>query len=322
MKSATDPGEASQALHRVQDNISRVIVGKRSAIRNTLLALAAGRHVLVEDVPGVGKTTLVRALALSLGCSFQRIQFTPDLLPSDVLGSSIYLADKGDFRFRPGPIFHQVILADEINRASPKTQSSLLEAMEEGQVTVDGVTHELPRPFLVLATQNPIEYEGTFPLPEAQLDRFALSIKLGYPEPEEESEMLTRLAGRNPMLDIEPVASAQDIVSLQKYSAEVHVSAAVKDYIVRLATATREHEAVYLGASPRASRDMMKVAQALALYQNSEFVLPDHVQEVAPVVLGHRLLLTPEASWSGRAAGSIIEEVLKRVPAPVPTVTN
>ena len=311
-------------MQRVRDvagkilaNVERAVVGKRAEIRYLLAALLANRHVLIEDVPGVGKTTMVRALARSIDCTFRRIQFTPDLLPSDIIGLSVYDPGSRRFTFRPGPIHSQVVLADEINRASPKTQSALLEAMEEGQVTVDGQTYPLPRPFFVLATQNPIEYEGTFPLPESQLDRFGLRIRLGYPRPAEERAILDLHHGSRPVESLEPVTSAEEILALQEQVAAVHVDDSVKDYLVRIVQATREHDAVYLGASPRASLSLYRLSQALAALYGRDYVLPDDVKELAPRVLAHRLVLQPEARWQDTDPEAVVREVLERVPAPV-----
>jgi len=305
-------------VDRVSKRVGEVILGKAWEIRLLLLALLAGRHVLIEDVPGVGKTTLVRTLARALGLRFQRIQFTPDLLPSDITGVNVYDPATGAFRFRPGPIMAQVVLADEINRTSPKTQSALLEAMEEGQVTVDGDTHLLPRPFLVLATQNPIEYEGTFPLPESQLDRFALQVNLGYPDPASERLMLRLHAGRRPADQVEPVADAGEVLAAQAAVAQVHAADAVADYVVRLAEATRRHPQVYLGASPRASLNLLELARASAAADGRDYVLPDDVKRLAEPVLAHRIILQPEARWEDQDARSIIREILQRVPVPMP----
>lgn len=292
------------------------MVGKGRELEYVLVALLSGGHVLIEDVPGVGKTTLVRSLAKSLGCTFNRIQFTPDLLPSDVTGISIYNQRTAEFEFRPGPIFSQIVLADEINRTSPKTQSALLESMEEGQATVDGVTHRLPQPFLVLATQNPIEYEGTFPLPEAQLDRFLLRLRLGYPTPAEEAEIVER-SNAQPLLRLEPVATPDEILALQEQVRTLHVHADVRDYVVRLVQATRTHRDIYLGASPRASIALYRCAQALALLRGRDYVLPEDVKELAPAVLAHRLVLRPEVRLSAGKTDAVLEEILAAVPVPV-----
>lgn len=306
--------EAKRTVDLIMGNIEKVIVGKRREIQYVLVALLAQGHALVEDVPGVGKTTLVRALARSLGCQFRRIQFTPDLLPSDVTGVSVYNQRTGDFEFRPGPILSQVILADEINRTSPKTQSALLEAMEERQVTVDGVTYPLPRPFLVLATQNPIEYEGTFPLPEAQLDRFLLRIQLGYPSLEEERRVLER-SKRPPILQLEQVVDAREIVRIQDQVKEIHVDPSVEDYLLRIVHRTRQHPDVYLGASPRGSIALYRSSQALALIRGRSYVLPDDIKELVPIVLSHRLILKPESYEAN--VEKVIADILGHTPVPV-----
>lgn len=307
---------AKELLDQIAANIELAIVGKRREIDYLLVALLCRGHVLIEDVPGVGKTTLVRALAKSLGCDFKRLQFTPDLLPSDATGVSIYNQATGAFEFRPGPIFTQVLLADEINRTSPKTQSALLEAMEERQVTVDGVSHPLPTPFLVLATQNPIEYEGTFPLPEAQLDRFLLKLQLGYPSFEEERQVLRR-ALHPPVNELQPVVEANEIVALQALTKEVHVSPEVEGYILKLVGATRSHPALYLGASPRGAIALYQGSQALALLRGRTFVTPDDVKELAPLVLSHRLILKPEMQLKGGSTQTVLEELLGQLTVPV-----
>ncbi len=307
--------ERHEALKDVVGNIERVMVGKRREIEYVLVALLCQGHVLIEDVPGVGKTTLVRALARSLGCRFRRIQFTPDLLPSDVTGVSVYNQKTGEFEFRPGPIMAQVVLADEINRTSPKTQSALLECMEEGQITVDGVPHRMPRPFLVLATQNPIEYEGTFPLPEAQLDRFLLRIRLGYPTFSEEKEIVLR-AIEPPLEELEQVIAADDVMGLARQARKIHVDDGVQEYIIALVQATREHRDIYLGASPRGSIALYRTSQALAMIRGRDYVTPDDVKEMAPLTLSHRLIVKPEAHLRGAGAEQLIAEVLGRVPVP------
>ncbi|MFO8059364.1 MAG: MoxR family ATPase [Bacillota bacterium] len=308
--------DASSVMKRLVKSIQLAIVGKEEVMRNLVLALAVGRHVLVEDVPGVGKTTLIKALARSIDLSFRRIQFTPDLLPSDITGTSVLNPEDSSFSFRSGPVFHNIILADEINRASPKTQSALLECMEEGQVTVDGVSYPLPRPFLVMATQNPIEYEGTFPLPEAQLDRFSLSLKMGYPAAEEEREMLGRLQNRDALDDLQPVVEVEEVTALRPAAEEVFASESLMEYIIDIARATRDDDDIYLGASPRASLMLLKLSQALALYREMDYVLPDHVKEMAPAVLRHRLILTPEARWENRPAETVIARILRHTPVP------
>lgn len=299
-------------------NIQRVIVGKDTIIRNLILALAIGRHVLVEDVPGVGKTTLIKSLAQSLNLSFRRIQFTPDLLPTDVTGTSMLESEGSRFVFRKGPIFHNIVLADEINRASPKTQASLLEAMEENQVTVDGTTYPLEYPFLVMATQNPIEYEGTFPLPEAQLDRFSMALEIGYPDHDEEKTILKRFQ-KGPILDtVKPIAGIREVDLIRNSVDKIFVSEPVIDYIIGIMRRTRETSDVYLGASPRASLAMLKLSQALALFEGMDYVLPDHVKEMAVPVLRHRIILTPEARWENQSSVEVIRRVLNRVTTPSP----
>lgn len=299
------------------ESIGRVIVGKREVAELTLIALLCEGHILLEDVPGIGKTTLAKTIAKSLGCTFRRIQCTPDLLPSDILGTVIFDPNKTQFSYRPGPIFSQVVLADEINRATPRTQSALLEAMEERQVSVENDTIPLPRPFIVLATQNPIELEGTFPLPEAQLDRFLLKIGLGYPDEAEERQILSRFAESSPIDDVTPVLSAEELIGLQKDVRTVHVSDAVEEYIVRLVRATRDSPSLDLGASPRASLGLFRAAQAMAALQKRSFVLPDDVKRLAPNVLGHRVMASSSTRLRGRTAGQIVADIIEGVPAPV-----
>ena len=301
---------------RIIENIERVIIGKERELRLAVTALLCGGHMLIEDVPGVGKTMLARAIAVSTGCAFRRIQFTPDLLPSDVTGVSIYNKKEGDFEFRPGPIIAQVVLADEINRATPKTQSALLEAMEERQVTVDGVTHKLPAPFMVMATQNPIEYEGTFPLPEAQLDRFLIRIHLGYPSRTDEILILDAQQTIHPVETIKQVTDANEILQLQRAVKEIYVDPLIKQYIVEMANATREHESVYLGASPRGSLALFRTSQARALLDARDFVTPDDVKELAHVTLGHRIIMSPGAKVKGTTVADVIATCLNRVPVP------
>lgn len=307
--------QGEEALNLITANIEKVIVGKRREIQYVLVALLCQGHVLIEDVPGVGKTTLVRALARSLGCEFRRIQFTPDLLPSDVTGLSIYNQKTAEFEFRPGPIMSQIVLADEINRTSPKTQSALLESMEERQVTVDGVTHRLPRPFLVLATQNPIEYEGTFPLPEAQLDRFLLRLRLGYPTLDEERLIVER-AKRPPLDELQQVVSGESLIALQHQVIEIHVESSLQDYMIMLVQATRDHKEIYLGASPRASIALYRTSQALAMIRGRDYVTPDDVKEMAPLILSHRLIIKPEAQLRGAGAEQLVTEVMAQVRIP------
>ncbi|WP_307342036.1 AAA family ATPase [Caldalkalibacillus uzonensis] len=304
-------------LAEVMNNVHKVMVGKEQVVELTLVAILAKGHILLEDVPGVGKTMLVRSLARSLGCTFKRIQFTPDLLPSDVTGVSIFNQKELKFEFRPGPIFGHIVLADEINRTSPKTQSALLEAMEEGSVTVDGETRPLPSPFLVMATQNPIEYEGTYPLPEAQLDRFLLKLKLGYPSKDQEVDLLVRLRAGHPIDKLEAVMSIEELVNLQEEVRKVYVEDSVARYMVALARATREHPSVYLGASPRGSIALLHAAQALAFIRGRDYVIPDDVKYLAPYTLGHRIILTSEARLNGASVELIIAEVLKHVSVPV-----
>ncbi len=302
--------------HRIVENVGKVIVGKTSAIQQALATLIAQGHILVEDVPGVGKTTLSKALAISVGCSFQRIQFTPDLLPSDVTGISVYNQQSGDFNFRPGPIMSQVVLADEINRATPKTQAALLEAMEELQVTVDGVSHVLAPPFMVVATQNPIEYEGTFPLPEAELDRFLMRLSLGYPDFAEEMAIIERQELVHPIDSLESVASPEEVVALQEAAKSVYVDRLVRQYIVSLTESTRNHRDVALGASPRATLGLFRVARAMALVHDRDYVIPDDVKLLAPAVLSHRLVLSPSARMRGIRSEDLVNDLLNQVTVP------
>ena len=312
-----DVGPVQAAAERVRENVGKVIVGKAPVVDLLLVALFAQGHVLLEDVPGIGKTTLAKSLARSLGASFQRIQFTPDLLPSDVTGVSVFNQKTGDFEFRPGPVMSQILLADEINRSSPRTQSSLLEVMQEGQVTVDGVTRAVPRPFLVLATQNPIELEGTFPLPEAQIDRFLIRLELGYPRLDEERAIIRRFRQDDPYETLEPVLSAEEILHLSSVCRQVYLHPVVEDYLLELVRRTREEDGLALGASPRGSLAMMRTGQALAALRGRHYVRPDDLQELALPVLAHRLIPSVRTRLRGRAGKEIVSEILAQVPVPV-----
>jgi MoxR-like ATPase len=295
---------------QITQNVERVIIGKAEAIELLMVALLCDGHILIEDVPGVGKTMLARALAISLGGQFKRLQCTPDLLPNDVTGVSVFNQQSGEFEFRPGPVFVNILLADEINRATPRTQSALLEAMQEQQVTVDGITHALPHPFLVLATQNPIEYEGTFPLPEAQLDRFLMRLSVGYPAFADEKALLTHLQRQHPINSISAVADGKQLPEFQEQVWEVHVDDTLQDYIIRLVSATRNHPDLALGASPRASLALFKASQALAALRGRDHVIPDDIKYLVPVTMTHRLIVTSEAELRGHSAVAIIRDLL------------
>jgi MoxR-like ATPase len=302
---------------RILENVQKVIVGKDEVIQLLLVAVLCEGHVLLEDVPGTGKTTLARALAGSLGCTFRRIQFTPDLLPSDITGLSWFNQKTQEFEYRAGPVMSQVVLADEINRATPRTQSALLEAMQERQVTADGVSRQLSRPFMVLATQNPVELEGTFPLPEAQIDRFLLRVSIGYPDQTEENAILERFRLADPFPDLQPVTTPEEILLLQAERRRIRVEESVRDYTVRIARATRQNNEVQLGASPRATLALYSAAQAWAAIQGREYVLPDDVKRIAPQVLCHRLMISPQAQLRGRNAQELVNDIVTTVPVPV-----
>ncbi|NMA42377.1 MAG: MoxR family ATPase [Oligosphaeraceae bacterium] len=300
----------------LRQRLNTVICGKSETVELLLTALAAGGNVLLHDVPGVGKTTLAKSLAASLNASFRRIQFTPDLLPSDIVGSNVYNPKSGELRFRKGPLFANIILADEINRASPRTQSALLEAMSEKQVSDDGVTYALPRPFMVIATANPIEYQGTYPLPEAQLDRFAMQLMLGYPQEEDEMRLMQERLHTDPMLELTAMLSCDDIIRLQQECRKVNMDKSLLEYVLRLITASRDDQRVALGASPRAALTLNRCAQAAAYLDARDYVLPDDLKKLAVAVLAHRLVLQPQAMYAGASAIGVIEEILKQTPVP------
>ena len=306
-----------KTVQAMAENVEKVLVGKRRAVDLVLTALLAGGHVLVEDVPGVGKTSLANALAKTIDCGFTRIQFTPDTLPSDVTGVSVYNMQSGTFSLSKGAVMNNIILADEINRTSPKTQASLLEAMEEGQVTVDGTTYSLPAPFMVIATQNPVDYLGTYNLPEAQLDRFLLKLSIGYPTQEDERVMLSRYISAEPLAELQPVTDGETVVALQKAVREISIHPDVMEYIVQTVSATRSHNALTLGASPRATIALAHAAQAAAAMQGRDFVIPDDVKSMTAPVLYHRLVLTPEARLSHLTAKTILDEILSKTKVPV-----
>jgi MoxR-like ATPase len=313
----SDARHIADVAAAIRENIQLAIVGKDEVIEQTLAALFSGGHVLVEDVPGIGKTTLARSLAYSLDCDFRRIQFTPDLMPSDITGIHYYNQRSGDFEFRPGPVISQIVLADEINRATPRTQSALLEAMGERQVTVDQETVTLPVPFLVLATQNPIELEGTFPLPEAQIDRFLLRLRLGYPSEDDEEAMLERFENADPLSSLKPVATAADVVRIQQMVRRVYMDPVLRNYLMQLTRATRVHPDVELGASPRATLGLYRCAQALAGIRGQEYVTPDDIKSLATPALAHRIILKGMARLRERSQESVIAELLEEQPVPI-----
>lgn len=317
MQNAEAISRVAQAAAAIKANIGKVLVGKEDVIELILAAILSSGHVLIEDVPGIGKTTLARSLANSLDCMFRRIQCTPDLMPSDITGIHYYNQKTSEFEFRPGPIIAQVVLADEVNRATPRTQSALLEAMAERQVTIDEATIHLPAPFLLIATQNPIELEGTFPLPEAQLDRFLIRLRLGYPEESEEEEMLVRFEGMDPLADLRPVAQAQEVLEFQNAVQRIYVDPVLRTYLVRIVQATRRHPEVELGASPRASIGLYRCSQALAAIRGREYVTPDEIKVLAPCTLSHRVILKSQARLRERTPESIVSEVLEQVEVPV-----
>ena len=317
MEGSTSVGQVRDLATRIRENVQKVIVGKDEAINLALVALLCRGHILVEDVPGIGKTTLSKALAQSLGCTFKRIQFTPDLMPGDVLGVNFFNQKTSEFEFRPGPVFSQVVLADEINRATPRTQSALLEAMQEQQATVDGTTMQLPEPFLVLATQNPIEMEGTFPLPEAQLDRFMVRVMLGYPSPEEESDIFLRFERDAILPGLEAITNSDELALLQAVPPTVRVDESVRKYIVDIVGVTREHSGISLGASPRAGLALYKTAQARAAIDGRDYVTPDDVKTLAPSVLPHRMILSSTARLGGSTAEQLVDQILSSVSVPI-----
>jgi MoxR-like ATPase len=306
--------QVQEFVSKVIENVEKVIIGKRDVIELLMVSLLCEGHVLIEDIPGVGKTMLARSMAISLGGVFKRLQCTPDLLPNDVIGVSVYNQQTGQFEFRSGPIFVNILLADEINRATPRTQSALLEAMQEQQVSADGVTRPLPRPFLVMATQNPIEYEGTFPLPEAQIDRFLMRLSVGYPSTDDEKYLLTHLQREHPIMRLQPVVEGEQLIALQRQVWEIHVDDTLKDYIVRLVSATRAHPDLVLGASPRASLALFKTAQAFAAVRGRDHIIPDDIKYLVPATMAHRLIIRPESELRGRTPQAILNDIIKSTP--------
>ncbi len=307
----------AEVAARIKENAELVLVGKGEVIDLTLAAILSGGHVLIEDIPGIGKTTLARCIAVSMDCTFRRIQCTPDLMPSDITGINYFNQRTSEFEFRPGPIISQIVLADEINRATPRTQSALLEAMAERQVTVDNATVQLPTPFLVIATQNPIELEGTFPLPEAQLDRFSLRLKLGYPEESEEDQMLSRFHSSEPLANLQAVVTREEVIAFQAQVGDVYFDPVLRNYLVQLVQATRKHSDVELGASPRASIGLYRCSQALAAIRGRQYVSPDDIKTLAPYALAHRVILKSQARLRERTSEAVVHELLARVPVPV-----
>lgn len=317
MTDLVDMGAIQRAARSIRENVARVVVGLEEPVELMLVTLLCEGHVLLEDIPGIGKTTLAKALARSLGCTFRRIQFTPDLLPTDITGVSIYNQRTQDFEFRPGPVFSQVLLVDEINRAGPRTQSALLEAMQERQVTVDGETRPLARPFFVLATQNPIELEGTFPLPEAQLDRFFMRLKLGYPTDDQERAIVHRFSSGDPLVELQPVIAGEEVLRLAAICHHVHVHPVVEDYLLAIVKATRASEALALGASPRGTLALYQAAQALAALRGRSYVIPEDIQQLVVPVLAHRLIPTAGQRLHARSSDAILEGIMEQVPVPV-----
>jgi MoxR-like ATPase len=309
-------GLVQHVAERIAQNVSQVIMGKRNEIRLTILGLLSQGHILIEDIPGVGKTMMAKALARSIGCTFSRIQFTPDMLPSDVTGVSLFNQKTREFEFRAGPIMAQIVLADEINRATPKTQAALLEAMEEKQITVDGTTYTLDEPFMLLATQNPIEYEGTFPLPEAQLDRFIIRIKLGYPTPQEEMTVLSAQQYQHPIQNLYQAVSVQELLAAQQAIREIYVADDIKRYIIDLVAASRQHQDVYLGSSPRGSLSLFRTSQARAAMAGRDYVIPDDVKALAEVTLAHRIIVGPAARIKDISSSTIVQDILAATPVP------